>query len=198
MVWEAEPIVPPETPEPGNPQHRAAGLITLIPPTGRPVSWEELKVQRRLSTDAEKSLGEMYIDAASDYAEDAMSCTLMARTYLKTFYNGERLTLPRGPLLGVVSVRGHGDNADRPYDISHSGNLAEVVISGSVAYPVSVTYRAGHETAAAIPAGIRLCLLQHAATMHDNRESVSDRTKTPVPHSLADFYARKSRSTGVA
>ena len=33
--------------------------------------------------------------------------------------------------------------------------------------------------------------------MYENRESIADKAMTAVPQSLADFYARKNRSSNV-
>src|SRR5438067_1689403 len=44
------------------------------------------------------------IAAAVSHAEQVMQCSLMTRTITATFYSGETLYLPRGPVVSVSSV----------------------------------------------------------------------------------------------
>jgi uncharacterized phiE125 gp8 family phage protein len=189
------------------------------PPAARPVEWATFKAHARLTGDDEQELGELYLDAAADYAAEAMGCSLMAQTITATFYTGEPVILPRGPVIQIVSVTdarsivldddgnevtdedgntvtdddGHALTYNR-WKVGHSDRLR---INGPFVTPLIVEYTAGYPTADAIPASIRQGILVHAATLYEQRESVSDRTKTPVPHSLADFYRLKSRHPGV-
>lgn len=165
-------------------------------PSSDPVSWLEAKSHLRLDIDTEQSYVETLIKAATDYAQDAMSMALMRQTITANFYAGEPLILPRTPLMEIQSVTDAGGNAVE-WEIRHDGHRTELLPKSSASYPIQVVYVAGHATAEEIPASIRLAILQHVATMHANRESIADRTKTVVPHSLADFYRLKRRSAGV-
>jgi hypothetical protein len=83
------------------------------------------------------------------------------------------------------------------YDITRHGKTDVITINESVTYPVTVVYRAGYSSASAIPADIRLAIRQHVATLYEHRESISDLSLTPVPHSLESFYRLKRRSMGI-
>lgn len=187
---------PPESP--ADPHMRPAGVITLECISTPVVSEQQVVEHLRLDgVDAADLITlSIMIEAATEFAEEAMACSLRPRTMLATFYAGDRLILRNGPIISVDSVRGHGDTADRPFRLQNVGNETHVGFAGDAPpFPVSVTYRAGH---AVVPALIRLAILQHVATMFENRESVSDKTKVAVPHSLADFYKLKRRAAGVA
>jgi hypothetical protein len=137
------------------------------------------------------------IDAATDFAEDTMECSLIERTLVATFHNGEALDLPRGPVREIVSIAGAGDTSTDQFELRACGHGLRVILTASVAYPITVTYRAGYGSPANVPAGIRLSIAQHAGTMFRHRESVADKTLTPVPHSLEAFYRLKGRGRGI-
>jgi uncharacterized phiE125 gp8 family phage protein len=180
------------------PLTRSQRWSEIVAPVARPVTWAELKAQQRVATDAEQTFGELCIDAATEHAQDAMACSLMVRTLLATFYDGERIVLPRGPLIEVLGVTDRDDAAVTGFELAHAGHAAVLIPTSSHAgYPLSVTYRAGYATAAAVPADVRRAVLAHAGTLFENRESVTDKTKLPVPHSLEAFYNLKSRKVPV-
>jgi uncharacterized phiE125 gp8 family phage protein len=165
----------------------------------RVVTWAEAKKHLRLDSDDEKSYVESLIDAATEYAEERLSTTLLERSRTQIFYDAEPLIpLPRGPLVSITSVTDADDNEITNYELSRVGHSDRMTITGSFKAPLTIVYRAGYASAAAIPASIRLAILQHVATLFENRESVSDKTKLPVPHSLEDFYKLKSRGSKVA
>lgn len=179
--------------------HRPQPWAVVTPPAGRPVTWSQAKAHLRLTGDTEQTYVETLIDAAADYAQEAMQCSLMPQTILATFFDAQPVVLPRGPIIRIESVAG-ADAASvdsSAYLVAHYGHRAEVKLRLSVAYPISVRYVAGYANADAVPAALRLAILQHVATLYENRESVSDKAKLPVPHSLADFYRRRARGTGV-
>jgi uncharacterized phiE125 gp8 family phage protein len=181
-------------------------------PTGRPVDWATFKAHARLDSDDEQTIGETYLDAAADYAADALGGSLMAQTITAVYYAEDvphpspfhvvtcrpTLPLPRGPVTAVTSVTDADGTAVTAYDLVRIGHSDRLRINVGWKAPLTVVYTAGYANAAAVPAAIRAAILMHAATLYENRESVSDRTKTPVPHSLADFYRLKSRNTGAA
>ena len=148
-----------------------------------------------------------YIDgliaAATDYAESAMACTLTARNRTETLYeargNPRGHPLPYGPLIAVQSVTDADGSTvgSGGYVLSRIGHTDRIRFTGSPAYPVTVVYRAGYATAVEVPAAIRQAILMHVATLYENRESVSEKGRTPVPHTLEEFYRLKSRTVGV-
>jgi uncharacterized phiE125 gp8 family phage protein len=173
-------------------------LIILTPPADRPVAWADAKAHLRIDVDTEQSLVESMIDAAVDYAQESMDCSLMLQTIQQMFYAGEPLMLRRGPLASITSVTDGASASITDFDLEHAGRQARMIINQSFTYPVRVVFTAGRATAAEVDASIRIAIRQHVASMYAQRESVSERAVSVVPQSLADFYARKSRATGIA
>lgn len=179
-----------------DPTQRTGKWIVTVPPTADtyPVTIADVQTHLRLPNTTGVAI---ILQGATDYAEDALSMALLPRTILATFYSGERLILPRGPLLEIVSIKDANDTSVTAYKIKHQGHTAEIIPDAGIIYPASITYRAGYATAADIPASIRLGILAHCGTHYENRESTSDKSKQAVPHSLADFYRLKSHNVGV-
>jgi hypothetical protein len=137
------------------------------------------------------------IAAAVEYAEEAMATSLMPRTITATFYAGEPVRLPRGPVLEVLSVTGHGGAVLTDYDVTHVGRSIVLKIKQGFTHPLTVVYRAGYASASAVPADIRQAVKAHVGTLWEHRESVSGKKLEAVPHQLADFYRLKARTVGV-
>jgi len=167
-----------------------------IPPTDTPVSTQEVVDHLRLDG-RDSGWLDNFIAAATDYAEEKLSAALMPRTIRATFYDGEALILPRGPLIEVQTITDRDGAATTEYEIKHTGHTAQIVLTRSIQYPISITYQAGYASAQTIPSSIRLAILMHVGTLWENRESITDKTKTIIPHSLEDFYRLKCRSVGV-
>ena len=181
-----------------DPRHRLAKWSVVTPPTDTPITVAQAKAQLRITGSDDDTYLALLIDAVTDFAEDQLSASLMPRTLLANFYGEELLILPRGPLIDVVSIADYSGGPITDYDLSHVGNSARATPTGAHAgYPLSVTYRAGYASAASIPAAIRVALLTHVGALYENRESVTDKAKLPVPHSLEDFYKLKSRKVCV-
>ena len=169
-----------------------------VSPTSRPVDWPTAKTHLRIDSTDEKSYVEQLIDAATDFAGEALSSSLMAQTITAVFYEGEPIHLPRGPLIAVTSITDDDGTVVTDYDVSRVGHSDRIEINTAFKYPVTVVYTAGYTSAAAVPASIRQAILCHVGSLYENRESIADKAKTPVPHSLADFYRLKSRNTGIS
>lgn len=182
----------------GQGEIRWSGTEEIDDVTDAPVSWAQAKVHLRLSSDDEQDYVEDLIDAATDHAEEAMACTLMARERSVTFYRGGPMYLPKGPLISVTSIIDADAKTITDYDLEKVGNADLLTINEGFTYPLEVVYQAGYASASDIPAAIRQAILCHVGTLYENRESVSDKSKTPVPHSLEAFYRLKRRSAGVA
>lgn len=191
MPWELDPI--PDGPT--SPDLRAAKWTVTVAPVGRPVTWADAKAHAIIEVDADQAYVEMLIDAATDYAEHAMNTSLLPRTILATFYDGDELRLPRGPLIEVLSVADADAEPVTDYTIRHVGRAT--MLATTAARPLNVTYRAGYANAAAIPAAMRIAILTHVATLYRTRESVADKQLTAVPHSLEAIYRRFKRGAGV-
>lgn len=173
---------------------RARRWSVITPPASYPVTWEDAKTHLRLDTnDDETYVSETLIPAAVDYAEEAMSSSLISRTLRATFYDGEPLVLPRGPLISITAVTDKDEN-DLAYETKAIGRSVQVIPTTAGSYPISIQYSAGYASANAIPAAIRLAILQHVATMYRDRESITDRERVIVPQALADFYRLHGRN----
>ena len=187
-----QPLSPPA---PAGVETRTSGLVVVVPPAALPVTAAAAIAHLRLAPDTDAAYLELLIAAATAHAEDAMECSLMPRTLTATYYDDEPLRLRRGPLLELLSVAGRGDETSAGYELRHAGHAAFVVLTtDALAYPISVTYRAGYESAGAVPADVRLAILAHVGTLYENRESASDKAVKAVPHHLDDFYRLKRRS----
>ncbi|MDB5297662.1 MAG: hypothetical protein JWO31_3645 [Phycisphaerales bacterium] len=140
------------------------------------------------------------IAAATDYAEQATQSTLAARNLTATFESpADPMPLRRGPVTAIVSVTdAAGEEVPGDHRLLTVGRMAYAALVGSPAFPVTVTYRAGYELPDEVPAGIRHAVLMHVGTLYESRESTTDKPKTPVPHTLDDFYRLHGRGTGVA
>lgn len=186
-------------PAAGSPLLATSKWSVVTPPTALVVLAEDAAEHLRLGSLAPGPLARLslMVEAATDYAQDRMSMALMQQTILARFYAGERVILPRGPVIEIVSITDREEIAVTDYELKHYGHVAEVLVKRHGGYPLSVTYAAGHASAAAIPAAIRVAIMTHVGTLYENRESVNDKGKLPVPHSLDDFYRLKSRSAGV-
>ena len=183
----------------------AAGWSVTVAPTYRPVSADDVRAQLRIDNNdptSDARIGLM-IDAATDYAEDAMSVVLAARTITAIIDNTRPIVLPRGPLISIVSVKDVNNVTTTAYTLARIGYRVSVRPSVSLTGPITIVYRAGFtladgtESAAAIPAGIRQSILMHAGTFWEARESTTDKPRAAVPHGLDAFYKRKNRALGV-
>ncbi len=168
------------------------------PPSGRPVDYATAKNHLRLDSNEEQTVVELAIDAATDFAQDAMGTSLLAQTIMATFYVGEDIALPRGPLIAITSVTDGNGRIITDYDVWRVGHSDRLTINEAHEHPITVAYTAGYPNVAAIPASIRQAILVHVGTLYAMRESVMDGSPKPVPHSLADFYKLKGRNTGAA
>jgi uncharacterized phiE125 gp8 family phage protein len=193
--------VTPLDPAPIDTKHRVARWSVVTSPATRPATAAEARTHLRIDDLSQDAYLETLIDAATDFAEEKLAASLMPRTLMANFYDGEALILPRGPIIEVLSIVDADDQYADDYELKTVGNQTLVMlISGSLTYPISVTYRAGYVNAAGVatlPASIKLAILQHVATLYENRETVSDKSKMPVPHTLEAFYRLKSRAPGV-
>lgn len=173
--------------------------VDIITPGDRVCTYAEVLAHLRASSDElTEAQAEQLIDAASDYAQQAMNRTLLTSTLAATFHIAPhtrpgRFILPRGPVASVVSVTANGD-AITDYDLETVGNTDELIINESFSFPVVITYTAGEE---AVSAMMKQSILCHIGTLYAQRESVSDRASVNIPHQLADFYRMRSRNVGM-
>jgi uncharacterized phiE125 gp8 family phage protein len=144
------------------------------------------------------------IAAATSHAELSMQCSLLNRTITATFYAGETLNLPRGPVVSVSLVTLNGVAvSDSAYSIERYGTSELLRYNNGNTQPhaapaeLTVTYTAGYgDSPTDIPADIIQVIKCHVGLMYEQREVATDRTITPVPF-ISDFYKLRSREPGV-
>lgn len=174
---------------------------TTSPPANSIIDFNDIGYHLRddddvLATTAEQNYLTRLIAAATDFAETLMQTSLVTRTIAATFYRGDKLVLPRGPVISILSCI--DANGPISYTLETQGNTDYLVTPNSFSAPLIVTYTAGYGTAADCPPMVVQSICTHVATLYENRESISDKTMMVVPHSLADFYKMKSRGSAVA
>lgn len=182
----------------------------------------------RLDADnTDSALLALYLDAAVDYAQDAMATSLLSQTITAQFYIEDArneaytpyfspfsigtqwdsalcwnrqipsLLLPRGPVSGIVSVTDGLGNNVTNFALTKVGTNDRLWVKTAYSYPLTIVYTAGYADGPSVPAAIRVAILAHVGTLYARRESVTDKALMTVPHSLKDFYALKSRRTPV-
>lgn len=169
-------------------------------PSSRPVTAAALAAHLRIDAEDDDDTLSLFIDAATEYAEASLSAALVPRTIVERFEDGATLDLSRGPLITVQAITDRNSSAVSGFSVRQIGYTSRIVLTSGAIFPITVTYRAGYALpngTPAVPADIKVAILQHAATLYSNRESVTDKATTPVPHSLDAFYANKRRSPGV-
>ena len=166
-----------------------------VEPTVRPVNWEQLKAQCRITTDDELLIGEQYIDVATQWVEERTQRALLSQTWALTldgFGDCRHVTdrvifVPRPPLLAVSSIvylatDGTSTTLDsgdyRVVTSSHPGRIEEAYgevwpSTRGVIGDVVITHTAGYGTAASsVPVALRQAVLLMAAHLFEQREPV--------------------------
>lgn len=194
-------------------------MYTNVRPSSPPLcTYPQLKAQLKIDADDEMQYLMDLLDAATEYAESALDASLLTRTITATieehypaptfsFWPGDhshRHFLPRGPVQSITSVTDSTGNAIQ-YKWERTGNSDFVIFTGQppgIVWPVTVVYQSGYgNTAAAVPADIRLALRAHVASLWSNREATTTGTNgqmADAPLSLQAFYSLKRRTTPVS
>ena len=193
-------------------------LFSNVRPTSPAiVSFAQMQSQLRITaTDEEQYIMDL-VDAATEYAETALSASLLQRTITTVvgsdfhlpaygiFYDHHhnRMTLPRGPVSAVNSIVDVNGTAITNFALTRHGNSDGLVIRQSpgfgYSFPVTITYTAGYgPNVTDVPADIRMGIRTHVASLWRVRTSIEEGALMPVPHSLEAFYRAKARSVCVA
>ena len=166
-----------------------------VEPTVRPVNWEQLKAQCRITTDDERLIGEQYLDVATQWVEEITQRALLSQAWeltLDGFGDCRHVTngviyVPRPPLLAVSSIvylATDGTSTTlsssdyRVVTSSHPGRIEEAYgevwqSTYSVLGSVTITHTAGYgTTAASVPVALRQAVLLMAANLFREREPV--------------------------
>lgn len=157
-----------------------------------PVSLADLAAHLRVS-ESSPLLAE-YLAAAVDYAETRLNAGLTLATRSATLYAadiGRPYYLRRGPVAEILAITAAGQAlAASAYTLEGD----RLTVSTTAEAPIVVSYRSGWKVC---PPSIRAALLMHAATLYEHRESVTERERQPVPHTLDAFYAAHCRAAGM-
>ena len=169
-------------------------LILITPPAAHPVTLEEAKAHVRVEFDDEDAMIAAYIEAATahlDGRDGALGRCLMAQTWaLRLEAFPSQILLPLPPCRSVTSVA-YIDPAGATrtlssdhYDVTGLGAADGATIrpardrvwpqTAESPEAVTITFEAGHATAAEVPAPIRLAILDHVARLFDARGSKGD------------------------
>ncbi len=164
------------------------------PPTALPFEWPILKAHRVLE-DEDRELAMIYAAQATAHAEELLEMSLVTRTITATFYSGDELYLPRGPVSQVVSVT---DATSATIDYLHEriGNRDYITIGADYVRPLVVVYTAGYAVDK-VPADIVGTILVHAATLHAYREQFTPEGIRTV-YKLDEYYKRRGHGQVVA
>jgi uncharacterized phiE125 gp8 family phage protein len=178
-----------------------------------------LKVHCSVDGDALDDLLGIYERAAIQWAEDEMHRTLLARSHtfvisdFPRFPNSQQITLPRGICQSVNSIQyvqdgetitlsgpssGSPGGTDFQEDLGSINGARLLPVQGSawpscddnVIKPVAITYTAGWNTAASIPANIKHALMFAVADMLEVRGVTDLVTLAAVAASGKTFDAR--------
>lgn len=164
----------------------------------------DVKTHLRIEGTEEDGYLDGLIAAATSHAEHVMASSLIQRTITATFYSGELLSLPRGPVISVSSVAVNGQPVSpSAYSIERYGTAELLRYNNGNTQPhaapatLTVVYQAGYGAAEEnVPADIVQIIKCHVGLLYEQREAATDRTITPVPF-IEDFYRLRSREPGV-
>ena len=194
-------------------------MLTNTRPTFPPlVTYPQIRAQLRIDSDDEKQYLEDLIDAATEYAEQALDASLLTRTityqinehhHLPTlsYWGGEwrhRHVLPRGPVQSITSATDRKGNVvtftqERVGNTDFVGFHDWTSSSNVVQFPITVVYQAGYgPNITDTPSDIRMAIRAHVASLWANREATTTDQMMAAPLSLESFYALKRRTPQVA
>jgi uncharacterized phiE125 gp8 family phage protein len=168
------------------------------------LTFDQLSWHLRLDPDTAADPNEIdYVNdlivAATDYAENSLSASLLTRTVTATFFLGDKIILPRGPVQSITTVTDNGNTLSTTQFLwTRVGNTDLMAVPNGWQGPLVVVYQSGFgDDPTTVPGDIRQAIRVHVGTMYENRESVSDKTMVVVPHSLELFYQKRNRTSYV-
>lgn len=169
-------------------------------PTAPLITWSTLKARTHAYDDQQSEVMDIAAGRIS-HAEEAMQCTLSARHITATFWADDfptcgGLTLPRGPVIEIVSISDANEHTPT-YELRRIGRSDRLHVTSTVTYPLTVVYRAGYESAADVPAAILDAVKTDICTRFMFREALATTSVNQV-FDLDAFYRRNSRGTPIA
>jgi uncharacterized phiE125 gp8 family phage protein len=158
-------------------------------PSEEPVNLAEAKSHLRIDISEDDTLIETLLQAAREYVEETTHRALVTQTWtlgLENWPRGDRIALPRPPLISVTSVvyvDSDGDSnvfAAANYNVDTVCEPGELVLAYGCSWPsatlrpmapITVTYQAGYGGAASVPQHLKQAILLLTAHWYENRES---------------------------
>jgi uncharacterized phiE125 gp8 family phage protein len=162
-------------------------LKLLTPPTGLPLTLDEVKAHLRLDGSEEDALLSALIAAATEYVQNITNRQLLEADYeLMIDRLPASIPLPRPPFARITEIRAIDDSgAEVVFDPTYYqiSNSEHAIIRGiresgwfaSTYTDIRVTYTAGYASAALVPAAIKQAMLLIIGSMYENREDGHDR-----------------------
>lgn len=166
----------------------------VVTPPDRFIAWDSARVHLRLDLPDDRAYVLDLIDAATAYAEGAMDSSLGTQTIEATFYDGDKLWLPRGPIQSITSVVDANNTTITDYTVEGYGTIDVLKVNRPYKGPLVVTYTAGFD---AVPADVKQAILCHVGTLYEFRESIGTAAAHPIPHQLESFYRIRRRGNGL-
>lgn len=190
-------------------------VAVITPPAEEPVTRVEAKLHLRVDHTADDDLIDRLITAARQRVENATWRALVTQTLeltLDAWPGGNRLELPRPPLVSVTSVTYTNSDGQATvwssslYQVITQGTPGRIVPAYGESWPtatlraangIAVRYVAGYGAAAAVPALLKAAILLLVGHLYENREAVivgAGLAATPLPLAvesiLSDYLVR--------
>ena len=151
-------------------------LSTIEDPSVEPITLAEAKAFLRVDSDAENNLINHLIKTSRQIAEEYLGKSLITQTLQLQFdyYTPPVVNLLRGPVQEVVAVIivsqdfSESTLSASAYHLS-AGNRQIVFDVAPMGQIVQVQYVAGYGDAEDVPAPVKQGLLEHIASMYENR-----------------------------
>lgn len=166
-------------------------LVQTVAPANPVVTLDEAKLHLRVEHDAENTLIERIVAAATERAEEIQSRAFVKRTYRLTvprFPRGRIIHLPRPPLQSVTSITYVDTDgatqtlAAESYRLDTDAVPGRVILARDGEWPatadepdaVQVTYVAGYgDDGSAVPEEQRAAVLLFVGHLYESREAIT-------------------------
>jgi uncharacterized phiE125 gp8 family phage protein len=173
-------------------------LALTTPPPFLPVTVEDAKNHLRIDTDDEDSIIRGFIEAATEWVENATDRQLITASYAFSFAEvpDEELELPKSPLVSVDSVTYiDADDEEQTLDpsayrVTTNTTPGEIVFIDSPdsladrTDAITVNYTAGYGDPEDVPYLLQMAILQLVGTWYSNREGVTDQQLREIPFGI--------------
>ena len=157
--------------------HKRSRLLTRVSaPANEPLTLAETKLYLRVDGNSEDTIISDLMVAARMTAESWLKRSLIAQSWKLAYddYVCEEVDLPMGPVNSVTSVVVvNRDNTSQTISTSlYYLNAAKDTLifdSATFGFCIEIIYAAGYGDAASVPRPIKHGMLEHIASMYDNR-----------------------------